>query len=58
MLLRIRNSPTILSLELRKEKTDMKKYTAPELELEVFESEDVITVSFEDNEGSYPNGWN
>ncbi len=36
----------------------MKKYTAPELELEVFESEDVITVSFEDNEGSYPNGWN
>lgn len=36
----------------------MKDYRAPELEIEVFESADVITVSYEDNEGSYPNGWN
>ena len=36
----------------------MKKYTAPEIELNTFESEDVITVSYEDNEGSYPAGWN
>ena len=35
----------------------MKKYTAPEIELNNFE-EDVITVSYEDNEGSYPSGWN
>ena len=36
----------------------MKKYTSPEMEIEAFESDDVITISYEDNEGSYPNGWN
>ena len=36
----------------------MKKYTTPEIELTAFEAEDVITVSYEDNEGSYPSGWN
>ena len=36
----------------------MKKYQSPEVEINQFGSEEVITVSYEDNEGSYPNGWN
>ncbi len=40
----------------------MKKYNAPEIEFELFEIEDVITVSIPttegENEGPYLNDWN
>ena len=36
----------------------MKDYVSPEIELNCFEDKEIMTMSYEDNEGSYPNGWN
>ena len=35
----------------------MKKYSEPEIEIEYFESEEIITVSYDENFGSFPSGW-